>query len=313
MLPILGLSQSHPSWWTYASVEARTIVGADWKNLRASTFGAAFQAELGPDGLAFPRLGCIDDADQILISAPGLLAMVYGQCPPAIFDAQAGRLGFSPVTYKGVNAWIAKDSGALSVAQINKQLLLIGSQETIAAGIDRGQETEASKRKYSPLLARAAQFSHDTDLWIVADRLPDDLANRFVPLTMKARGFDGYLTAREGLMMNATLLTNSNEEALVTAKHLREQIRKLSGLGRGIQIQNEGDQVTLRLAATPEELRASLRDTAPEAVRVSPVVGTPGTPEPAPETPKSNQRQVIRIVGLDEGPIEIPLLDPTHK
>src|SRR5215471_21468731 len=104
----MWLAQSHPSWWTYASVEATAIVGADWKDLRLSPFGSAFEAELGPDGLALPDLPCIYHADQILISAPELLAVIYGSCPPAAFDAQAGKLGFSPVTYKGVNAWIAR-------------------------------------------------------------------------------------------------------------------------------------------------------------------------------------------------------------
>jgi hypothetical protein len=281
----------------------------DWKNLRTSPFGAAFKAELGPEGLAFPNLACIDRADQILISAPELLAVVYGTCPPAVFDAQAGKLGLSPVNYKGVNAWIARDKGGLGVAQINDQLLIVGSKETLAAAIDRGQETEASKRKYSPLLARAAQFSHDTDLWVVAERLPDELANRFVPLTTKARGFDGYLTARSGLNMNAALLTKSNEEALVTAERLRGEIGKLTGFGKGIQVQVDGEQVTLQLNATPEEVRASLREVQP-AEPPPPIVAKPVPP--APDPPKAVQKQVIRIVGLDDGPVEIPLGDPPH-
>ena len=92
-----------------------------------------------------------------------------------------------------VNLWVAPQPGQLSLALMIASALLLGSRKTLEAAIDRatdlaakdGETQRAAVRKYTPLLARAAQFAHDADLWVVSSRLPDPLASRFVPLEVE--------------------------------------------------------------------------------------------------------------------------------
>jgi hypothetical protein len=200
--------------------------------------------------------------------------------------------------------------------------MLLGSRKTLEEAIDRatdlaaqdGETARASKRKYSPLLARAAQFARNTDLWVVSSRLPDPLASRFVPLEVETRGFEGWVSAENGLRLEAVLLASSKEEALVIAEHLRGTFSGLTSLARGIELHVDGDEVGLSLAATAEQFNASLKNAPAPAVLPPPaeVASIPSAPPAVtlpPQEEKPKQPQVIRIVGLDEGTVEIPFPD----
>ena len=303
------LAQSHPGWWTYASPDATALVGLDWHALRTSPFADALRQELGAGGLGLPALDSLDQAAQILISSPPLLIVASGSFPSAVAGREASAQGFRLSAYKNVTLWIAPQPGLLSVALLSPQLVLVGSRKTLEASIDRAtdlaaQESEtarASVRKYSPLLAHAAQFAHNADLWVVSSRLPDPLASRFVPLETEARAFEGGVSVQNGLRLEALLSASSNEGGLVMAEHLRGEFAALTPLARAIEIRVDGDQIELSLTVPLEQFNASLRN-APSP-----------KPLPPPEIPKETkpkQPQVIRITGLDTGPVEIPFPDP---
>jgi hypothetical protein len=318
-------AQSHPGWWTYASPDATALVGIDWHALRPSPFADAVREELGT-GLGFPALDSLDQANQILVSSPALLAVATGSFAAPALGQEAKAKGFRAATYKNVNVWIAPQPGVLSIALMSPQIVLLGSSKTLEDAIDRatdlaaqeGETARASKRKYSPLLARAAQFARYTDLWVVSSRLPDPLASSFVPLEVETRGFEGWVSAQNGLRLEAVLLASSKEEALVIAEHLRGTFSGLTSPARGIEIHVDSDEVGLSLTLTPEQFNASLKNApappvaspaAEVASIASPLPGVvPGVALP-PQEEKPKQPQVIRIVGLDEGPIEIPFPD----
>ena len=315
-------AQSHPGWWTYASPEATALVGIDWHALRASPFADAVRDELGPEGLGFPGLDCIDQATQILVSSPALLAVATGSFAAPTLGQQATAKGFRAALFKNVNLWIAPHPSSLSIALVSPQIILLGSHKTLEEAIDRatdlaaqeGETARATKRKYSPLLARAAQFAHNTDLWVVSNRLPDPLASRFIPLEVETRGFEGWVSAQNGLRLEGALLASSKEEALVMAEHLRGTFSSLTSLARGIEIRVDGDEVGLSLTATAEQFNASLKNAPappPPAEVASISSPTPAVPSP-PQEEKPKQPQVIRIVGLDQGPVEIPFPDSSE-
>jgi hypothetical protein len=322
--------QSHPGWWTYASPDATALVGMDWNALRKSPFADAMRLELGPDGLGFPALNCIDQAGQILISSPPLLIAATGSCSSPETAREAGTHGFRIYSYKGVSLWVAPQPPTLSVALMTPQVVLLGSRKTLEAAIDRatelaakeGETQRATVRKYSPLLARAAQFAHDADLWAVSSHFPDPLASRFVPLDVEARGFDGGVSIQNGLRLGGLLTASSSEGALVMAEHLRQNFATLSPLTSAMEIHVDGDQVGFSLTATPEEFTASLRN-APAPVAPGPpqqvvAIVAPAEPLKPAEAPKPPdapkpvpaEPQVIRIIGLDDGPKEIPFPSP---
>ena len=102
------------------------------------------------------------------------------------------------------------------------------------------------------------------------------------------------------------------------AEHLRGKFTTLSPLTSAMEVRVDGDQVWLSLSATLEQFTSSLRNvpaplapppaappsSAPQEIAAS--VSSPAeVPKPVPSEP-----QVIRIIGLDDGPKEIPFPNP---
>ena len=291
-------AESNPSWWNFASPEATALVGIQWENLRQSAFADVVGAELfSSGGLDFPDLACLRDARQVLISSPDLLAMASGNFGPEVLRQQAAASGWKLARYRGIELWISSDKAALSVAQMSSQLLLIGMRKTLEDAIDRDQSETG--RHYSPLLARAARFTQQ-DLWVVSDRLPDTLASLFIPLEVEARGFEGSVSVRDGLRLEAALDAGSEQAAVEIADSIVQSIPGLPAVAGGLQVGIAADRVILSLTVTREQFTASLRQT--------PGVAPP--PPPPPEPPKPAGPQIIRILGLDDGPREIVLPPP---
>jgi hypothetical protein len=325
---VFAAAQSHPSWWTYASPNATALVGIDWQMVRASPFADPIEAELWGD-LGFPDLPCLHHARQVLISSPELLALVSGNFSASAMGDQAAKKGLKAMTYRGVDMWFSQEKGVLSVARMNDQLAMIGDAKTIEMAIDRGM---TDSKNYSPLLARAAKFAQK-NLWVVSSELPDDLASRFVPLDITARGFDGSLSVRNGLELEAALSAASEQDAAASADKLRQAIPTFPAIVRGLEVTVEDDSVLLSLTATREQVEAALRGPDPVAPPVETIrVETPGHVEQVTvEKPEAVEKidtipeksidkavekpveklvekpQIIRIVGLEEGPREIIL------
>jgi hypothetical protein len=176
--------------------------------------------------------------------------------------------------------------------------VLVGARKTLEAAIDRSLSESA--RLYSALLPRAARFAQ-ADLWVVASQLPDPLAGVFVPLDTPARAFEGGVTVQNGLQIDALLDAGSPDAAAAAAENLRQSAPAWPSIARAMQIAVSERSVSLTLAATADQLAASLRQTSLPAASV---------PSPEPEKPAGPQ--VIRIYGLDEGPREITL-PPVNK
>ena len=317
-LAAFAAAQSHPSWWTYASPDSTALVGIDWQTVRASPFADPIEAELFSD-LGFPNLACLHNARQILISSPDLLALASGNF--SSLRDQAAKKGLKAMTYRGIDMWFATEKGSLSIARISDQLAMIGDPKTLEAAVDRSL---GDSKNYSPLLARAAQFAQK-DMWVVASQLPDDLANRFVPLDTVAKSFAGSVTLRNGLEVEAVLSASSEQQATASAEKLRQSIPTLPAIARGLLVTTEDDAIYLNLSASRDQVVASLRGPDPvptpvETIRMETPKGVEQVAIEKPEPPKPvavavekriekpvEKPQVIRIIGLDEGPREIVL------
>jgi hypothetical protein len=344
----LASGESHPSWWTYASPEATALVGIHWETVRDSPFGDAIGGELSADGsLRFPDLACLREAQQVVVSSPALLAVLSGNFPAAQLREQALRARMKVASYRGVALWIHPAKDTLSVAMIGEQLLLVGGRRALESAIDRvdpgaPEGARPANRRYSPLLARAARFAQSSDLWVVATRLPDPLASLFVPIDVEGSGFEGSLSLRGGLHVEALLDAGSVEGARTATANLRGSIPSLPAIARRLQVAATEGSVVLALDVSAEELAAGLRGSSAvttagpvESVTAAPnpIVAAPVAPVESPATapapmvaasvaaaptpmaavpPKPEAPQIIRILGLDEGPREI-VLPPVRK
>jgi hypothetical protein len=306
----LAAAQSHPSWWNYSSPGATALVGIEWQSVRTSPFADAIEGELWGD-LGFPDLPCLHNARHFVLSSPELLILASGHFAGTALRDQSANKGFKAMTYRGIDLWFASAKGVLSVARLNDQLVMIGDPKTLQEAVDRSMD---DSRNYSPLLARAARFAQ-SDLWVVSSQLPDELASRFVPLDNEAQGFEGSVSLRNGLELDAVLSAGSEQQADVSAGKLRQAIPNFPAIARGLQVTVEDGLVMLTLEATREQVIAALRGPEPVPAPVERIkVETPSRVEfivvEKPEVPKekvSEKPQVIRIIGLDEGPREIVL------
>jgi hypothetical protein len=291
-----AFAESHPAWWRYASPEATALVGIQWEHLRSSPFAGAISGELSGDGgLGFPDLECLKQARQTLISSPVLLAMSTGDFPEAMFREQAARKGLKRTIYHDIEIWVTPGKDTLSVAHMSDDLVLLGRVKTLQDAIDRSLLEEAN-RTYSPLLARAARYAQD-DLWVVAARLPDDLAGRFVPIDAEADAFEGAVSLQGGLRLGAILSASTDEAAAMLAEMLKQMVLSLPPVARGIEVGLDHTDVRLTLAVSDAQLLSGLRSTSLKL------------PEPAKPVPpvKPVGPQIVHIYGLDDGPREIVL------
>jgi hypothetical protein len=310
-------AQSHPSWWTYASPSATALVGIEWQSVRTSPFADPIEAELWGD-LGFPDLPCLHNARHFVISSPELLTLASGNFAGTPLRDQAAQKGFKAMTYRGIDMWFAPEKGekgTLSVARFTDQLAMIGEPKTLQDAVDRAMD---DSRNYSPLLAKAAHLAQK-DLWVVSSQLPDDLASRFVPLDADAQGFEGSISVRNGLEIEAVLSAGSDQKAAASGDKLQKAVPTFPAIARTLQVTVEDDQVKLTLSATREQVIAALRGPEPAPKPVEKIrVETPShveyvevekppvkSIEKVPEKP-----QMIRIQGLDEGPREIVMPPP---
>lgn len=329
----LAKADSNPSWWNYASPDATALVGINWENLRESPLAGALSAELSsPAGMGFPSIDCLMQARQMVISSPAFLAMAAGSFPSATLKQQAAHAGMRGIKYKGIAMWLPQKAADLGVAQISEQLLLVGSIKTLEAAIDNSLAENA--RRYSPLLPHAARFSQTADLWVVSTRLPDPLANRFVPIEGAAQSFEGSVSVRNGLDVEAWLDAGSPNLGVALARAIRQASAGFPEFARSLQVTEGAGKVGLTLELSPEELSAALKsdsdqqpalavkapkpEPAPAPTAAPAVVAKAAAPVPAPVSavapepvpPVPVKPLVIRIVGLDGGPREIPF--PQH-
>jgi hypothetical protein len=319
----------------YASPEATALVGIQWNNLRHSPFAAAIEAELSPAGaLAFPDLECLRQAREIVISSPALLAAEAGNFPAATVKDQAQQQGLRRWVYRGLTLWLPEPADQLGVAQISEQLVLVGARKTLQAAIDRSL---SDTRLYSALLPRAARFSQTGDLWVVATKLPDPLADLFVPLGAEAWEFAGQVSVHDGLAVEASFDAGSDAAAADFVRGFEERAPSFPTVARGVEASAEQGKVTIALQVNSEKLAAALHPAAPAVSILSAaaapaaapaktaVVEIAAAPQPFPNKiaaalaptlepvkfevthVEASQPQIVRIFNLDEGTREIVL------
>lgn len=290
---LCAAAQSHPRAWGFAHPQTRALVGINWPAVAHSPFAPAIMGELD-----FLDAELLAGAQQLVISSYDYLVMATGQFPEAALRAAAARRGLRAAEYRNVPVLLAPRAEELSAAQFGEQILLLGTWKAIEGAIDRSVALRG--REPLEILTRAAALAH-ADFWIVCDRFPDELAAAFVPLADGARpitGFEAAVALRGGVALDAVFTTRSESDSRKLAQNFEEIRPALPAAARGLRVALEDGVVRVSLAIAPAELARAMQTEAP----------APLAPEAA--KPQEPGRRVIRIVGLDDGPREIPVKPP---
>jgi hypothetical protein len=145
------------------------------------------------------------------------------------------------------------------------------------------------------LLSRGARLAAAGDLWVSANALPDPLVNIFLPLQLEAGDFDGSVSVRNGLRLDARYNMGSTEDALLSAQYFRDALATFHAMLQNIHVIADGESVLLKLDVSASELEAYLNPPKPVVAAAPPKPAEPTGPK------------VVHIVGLDDGPHEVVL------
>jgi hypothetical protein len=319
----LPAQQPAPLTWELGHADAKVLIGADVRSLRASQVGQPFNSQMqqvqqaGPMMFPFTGFQVLGDIDKVFLSSPGNKTVASKENPPFLlvlegtFPEDHLRLFRSgPVhLYRAIKIYGPSKATNPSLAIPDEHTILVGDEKSIRDAIDRhGRKTESPGQ----LLERAAALASKNDIWLIARDAMSSLQPTGVaanPMTAEIDGVEGGVSTRDGFVLELSIDTKTEAaarqltqlftkqmETAIATKLNREQSAILM---RSFHISSEGNRMALNFSLTKEELEQRMRE-----MQTSPRAFT--SQSPAPE-PKSNTPRTIKIYGLDEGVREIPV------
>jgi len=319
----LPAQQPAPLTWELGHADAKVLIGADVRSLRASQVGQPFNSQMqqvqqaGPMMFPFTGFQVLGDIDKVFLSSPGNKTVSSKENPPFLlvlegtFPEDHLRLFRSgPVhLYRAIKIYGPSKATNPSLAIPDEHTILVGDEKSIRDAIDRhGRKTESPGQ----LLERAAALASKNDIWLIARDAMSSLQPTGVaanPMTAEIEGVEGGVSTRDGFVLELSIDTKTEAaarqltqlfttqmETAIATKLNREQSAILM---RSFHISSEGNRMALNFSLTKEELEQRMRE-----MQTSPRAFTSQAPAPA---PPSNTPRTIKIYGLDEGVREIPV------
>jgi hypothetical protein len=314
-------AQSVPAAWKLAHPDAKALIGVDVRSLRDSSIAQSWTKEIekastGVSVFQFPGMDLLKDIDQVFISSPGGKTANPKENPPFLivltghFDPS--HLGFflkgEHRVYKTVNIYgTAKKPNGMNFIQLDEQTLVLGDEASLHGAIDRRGQTAPVPEA---LLARASAMAAVHDFWLIATVSP----SAFQPANMKLggllseiRGIDTGFSLRDGFRLELGLTTKTPDGAQEMSRMLSEQMKaalamnlddqQSADLLRKLEVNSDGTRLGVKIALTKEEVDRAIRT----AQSHRQIARAPRAPLP------DDQPKTIKILGLDDGPREIPL------
>jgi len=323
LVTTLPAQQPAPLTWELGHADAKVLIGADVRSLRASQVGQPFNSQMqqvqqaGPMMFPFTGFQVLGDIDKVFLSSPGNKTAASKENPPFLlvlegtFPEDHLRLFRSgPVhLYRAIKIYGPSKATNPSLAIPDEHTILVGDEKSIRDAIDRhGRKTESPGQ----LLERAAALASKNDIWLIARDAMSSLQPTGVaanPMTAEIEGVEGGVSTRDGFVLELSIDTKTEAaarqltqlfttqmETAIATKLNREQSAILM---RSFHISSEGNRMALNFSLTKEELEQRMRE-----MQTSPRAFTSQAPAPA---PPSNTPRTIKIYGLDEGVREIPV------
>ncbi|MCP5112306.1 MAG: hypothetical protein GY953_15890 [bacterium] len=328
-------STSMPAVWRYAHPEATALVGIEWTRVLSSPVGQQIQAKVGETGFSgTPGIEFLDDIDRIFISTPGAEGGAAGEQPPAVVAVQgrfdldkvrglaAAKMGETAV-YRSVEILEEgedrENKEPMSMALVSEQTILVGDGASVRAAIDNHVLADA-EQMMRPLFVRAMNLASANDVWVVSEASPSQFSpgsSEAAPFLEDVDSIEAGISLQEGLGLEMNLGTGSPEAAanlagglqFIVGMMLAEQAKNpgMPNLSEKLTVETDDRLVRMALRLDQAELESAFQVATSQAaetvVAESREPATPRWEEPAPETSKN---RVITIIGMDEGPREIP-------
>lgn len=330
--------------WKLVLPEAKWILGVDWA--RARNFAAAqilarqFQgaeSRLEASGLG---LQAITSVERIIASGASL-EMQDQEGPQGLLVAIEGAIdraklkkslppGTAVERFHGADLFVPPKakSGEPLVALAGSRWMLVGDRPSLAVILTgRGGPADTS------LYGRAARMAMEGEIWLAASAaaVAQDAAAAAGPLA-GLRELDLLVSLQRGLRMQASLAGESPDLARSLGALLQSAPpaggRAASEWVRRLDLAVKGNQLHLALDIPAAELERALVQAKASALALGrqaaglALSGQAGlrttaargpSPETPPGTPPPPSTRAVRIVGLEDGPREIPYMAPRSR
>jgi hypothetical protein len=302
--------------------DAGFVLGIEVRQVLETSAGKLLEKRLPPlPGLAAFEKLLREDIDSLLVVGTArdlnkgprqgsALAILRGR-----FEREALRklLSGRVEAYGRFEVWApSKIKPATSrVVLLDAGTLMVGERPQVVAALDR----LLSPRAQVPvrLVERAQALAGRHHLWVAVEAPPGGFpVDKGVPQAQFATqltGLDGGVSFGQGLDLEVNLRAASEASArdlaaavqgLVAMAALQpKQTPEAAEVLRKLQVLPGADGVALRLALTQAELERSMTAQAKSSVSAS------APPAAAPAAPAGPRK--IRIVGLEQGPVEVPV------
>ncbi|MFN0165742.1 MAG: hypothetical protein ACKV22_04860 [Bryobacteraceae bacterium] len=255
---------------------------------------------------------------------PGLL-VVKGRFNLASIREMVGEKKGVAEVYKEIE--LLRMSGGkpapTRLAVLDSSTLVLGERRQIMGAIDRRREVSAASGN---LALRCAALASRHDIWMIMSVPPEATANMGKsPATQMFKdvvAIDLGMGFADGMVLQANLQTRTTESAQAISGMLQTMLAMAASQSRArgqsvdgaemlknLRIQPGGNNVHLALRLSKAELDAAVRARLPAsgpsvAGTARPPVGVPAA---RPTVAEPTGPKTIRITGLAQGPVEIPL------
>jgi hypothetical protein len=319
--------------------DAGFVFGIEWRKIVNSTVGALMTEQMTKGQLP-PIPGAkelmdalLHDLDSVVISASSsVLNKTAGGTPPALIVLK-GR--FKP-ELRSLLQGIAKDGGkyrsvdlfimpqdkpaAGTPAASSKNVIAFLDAATVIGGdiaevrraIDRAQAGRLTSGR-GGILEGIGDLASTHDVWMVFDLPPNALKEAPQMASQMFTGVKGAelgISFEDGLGLHLNVRTKDDAAAVTVAQALQgliamgamsqSQSPQAGEVLRKIRIGSENSRVKLALNLDKSELEKMIKE-AQAGAKAAPKAALAPARTPEPAGPK-----VLRITGLDSGPVEVP-------
>jgi hypothetical protein len=295
---------------------------------------------------AIPGVELLDDIDRLLISSPGkdaasdsgespILIAIHGHFDAGHVHQLFTRLGSRPQSYNSFQVYRprAREGSVKDTAWVlfDPTTILYGDAPSVFAALDRNQFPQRQPAAGS-LMARGSEMEANYEFWVLMDgselESNDQVANLFHSddWASEAQSVEVGVSLRTGLAADITVRFSSEATAKQVTADLtrvmslvakdRSSGAPMQDIAKKLKFNLDGSAAKIALRLTPQELAKNIEAfaagrKAAAQVAANPVPAPNGSPvATATPVPAANlappARSVIRIEGLDDGPVEIP-------
>ena len=321
--------------------DAGFVLGIEWRKIVDSSVGSTLTEQIKKTTLPpIPAAAALLDAllhdlDSVVLAASSTeLSKTAGSQPPALvvlkgrfkpeLQSQLKGMAKKSETYRSVELLTAPEDkpAAGAPATANKNRIAFLDANTVVAG-DLGEVRAAIDRVKGGRLTAArggildgmAELALKNDFWVVFD-LPANALKEAPPAAAEmfagVKGAELGMSFQQGFALQMNIRTKDDASATAVAQALQgliaigamsqSQSPQASEVLKKIRIAPENSRVKLALSLDRTELEKMIKE-----AQSSATLAPKKTAAPAPERagPKT-----VRIIGLDNGPVEVPFSAP---